>query len=89
MNGFSSDKKFRRPFDRFIPLSGECDWVEETLAVFFFVPHDVQGLMIGLHGSPDALLPHWIRFCHAFGRHFGSRCAIGYFGAYRSVCSWQ
>ena len=56
MNGFSSDKKFRRPFNPFYSSYQECDWVEgNSWQYSFFVPHDVQGL-IGLHGSPDAFV---------------------------------
>ena len=56
MNGFSSDKKFRRPIYPFYSSYQECDWVEgNSWQYSFFVPHDVQGL-IGLHGSPDAFV---------------------------------
>lgn len=51
MNGFSSDGKFRRPFDPFYSSYGECDWVEgNSWQYSFFVPHDVPGL-IALFGS--------------------------------------
>ena len=54
MNGFSSEGKFRRPFDPFYSSYGECDWVEgNSWQYSFFVPHDVNGL-IGLHGGKSA-----------------------------------
>lgn len=53
MNGFSSDGKFRRPFDPFYSSYGECDWVEgNSWQYSFFAPHDVPGL-IGLFGSDE------------------------------------
>lgn len=53
MNGFSSEGKFRRPFDPFYSSYGECDWVEgNSWQYSFFVPHDVKGL-IELFGSND------------------------------------
>ncbi len=55
MNGFSSEGKFRRPFDPFYSSYGECDWVEgNSWQYSFFAPHDVEGL-IELYGSKDAL----------------------------------
>lgn len=53
MNGFSSEGKFRRPFDPFYSSYGECDWVEgNSWQYSFFAPHDVEG-MIELFGSAD------------------------------------
>lgn len=51
MNGFSSDGKFRRPFDPFFSSYGECDWVEgNSWQYSFFAPHDIEGL-ISLWGT--------------------------------------
>ena len=53
MNGLSSKKEFRRPFDPFYSSYKECDWVEgNSWQYSFFVPHDVQGL-INLFGNKD------------------------------------
>jgi len=54
MNGFSSKREFRRPFDPFYSSYGECDWIEgNSWQYSFFVPHDIQGL-INLYGSSIA-----------------------------------
>lgn len=54
MNGFSSEKKFRRPFAPFYSSYGKCDWVEgNSWQYSFFVPHDIQGL-INLYGNSKA-----------------------------------
>ncbi|MDR1336397.1 MAG: GH92 family glycosyl hydrolase [Tannerella sp.] len=54
MNGFSSERQFRRPFDPFYSSYGQCDWVEGNAWQYsFFAPHDVPGL-IGLWGSDEA-----------------------------------
>ncbi|SEW56385.1 GH92 family glycosyl hydrolase [Chitinophaga arvensicola] len=51
MNGFSSTRSFRRPFDPFLSSYGPGDWVEgNSWQYSFFVPHDIQGL-INLYGS--------------------------------------
>lgn len=53
MNGFSSKREFRRPFDPFYSSYGECDWVEgNSWQYSFFVPHDVEGLA-GLYGGKE------------------------------------
>ncbi|MDR1808923.1 MAG: GH92 family glycosyl hydrolase [Prevotella sp.] len=53
MNGFSSDQKFRRPFDPFYSSYGQCDWVEgNSWQYSFFAPHDISGL-IKLFGSDE------------------------------------
>ena len=54
MNGLSSSKKHRRPFDPFYSSYKECDWVEgNSWQYSFFVPHDPKGL-IKLYGNEDA-----------------------------------
>ena len=46
MNGLSSAREHRRPFDPFYSSYGECDWVEgNSWQYSYFVPHDVAGLM--------------------------------------------
>ena len=51
MNGLSSAREHRRPFDPFYSSYGECDWVEgNSWQYSYFVPHDVAGLM-ALYGG--------------------------------------
>ncbi|MDD6209121.1 MAG: GH92 family glycosyl hydrolase, partial [Bacteroidales bacterium] len=53
MNGLSSQKKHRRPFDPFFSSYKECDWVEgNSWQYSFFVPHDLKGL-VELYGSKE------------------------------------